>query len=503
MRQLTINLLCACILVLTYSQVQAQDLTLNTTLESTLATDASESYAFTAREGQLLSFVARSEDTLDALLRIEDLNSNTLLSADDYDYPNTRDAIIEGFVAPYTGSYSLIVESYTGTNGDYTLTMLSGYSTLAIQELFEANSGWEAIATDLTNAPDLNIVNGTANLIQTGIDQVGLAIGMMPEGEVYFVRTSIDSIREIGGWRTGIVFGYQDEQNYSRAVVNYRGAWRLVTIRNGEEIVLRDWNIHPAIPPAVTTFSLSVLVNGTTFDVFYDDQYIGSSNNPNFTHGQIGLVAETVDALGSEVTVRFDELTLTTPTYVDSNPIFPENIVANGTNASIRELEQRLLIPTGGTMAFTLSDSFAQSSSEGVNRFPIGNGRTATNFALGAQVTWTATGANLNGCGITIRDDDAQDYVLAYVDSEGGYGISERSGAEFIQNSFNIRTDNNSPPYQIILIVSDEMIHYFVNGTHAMSLSVGIREASIAEAVVNFEAVNTNCQYNNLWVWQW
>ena len=502
MRQFILSLLCACMLILPHSRVRAQDLTLSTTLEGTLTTDSSETYAFTAREGQLLSFVARSDDMLDTILRIEDLNSNTILSADDYNYPDSRDAIIEGFVAPYSGSYNLIVESYTGTSGSYTLMMLSGYSTLAVQETFDENSGWEAIATDLIDAPELNIVNGTANLIQTGIDQIGLAIGKIPDSDVYFVRTSIDSIGDNSGWRAGIVFGYQDEQNYSRVIVNYRGAWRLVSVQNGEEVVLRDWNIHPAISPAVTTFNLSVLINGTNFDVFYDDQYIGSGNNPNFTHGQIGMVAETIDALGSEVTVRFDELTVTTPTYVNSTPIFPENIVANGMNATIRELEQRLLIPTGGEMAFTLSDSFAQSSREGVNRFPIGNGRTATNFAIGTQITWT-TGANLNGCGITIRDDDAQDYVLAYIDSEGGYGISERSGAEFIQNSFNIRIENTSPPYNLVLIVWDDTVHYFINGQYALSLDIGVRDASISEAVVNFEAVNTNCQYNNLWVWQW
>ncbi|GAB5492027.1 MAG: hypothetical protein Phog2KO_22420 [Phototrophicaceae bacterium] len=503
MRQLTISLLCACIFMLSWHTVQAQDLDFNISIENDLADGASASYSFIAREGQMLSFIASSEDTLDALLRIEDLNGDILLSADDYNYPDTRDAIIEGFIAPYSGSYTLIVESYAGTNGTYNLTMLSGYSTLISSDSFDSDSDWDVIGIDEENSPDLNIVNGTANLVQTGIDQIGLAVGMMPDNDIYFIRTRIDSIQDNSGWRTGLVFGYQDSQNYSRVLVNYRGAWRLVSVQNGAEVVLRDWNLHPAITPATTTFTLSVLVNGTYFDIFYNDQYIGSGNNPDFEQGQIGFVAETVSALGSEVTVRFDDLSITSPGYVNNLPIFPDNIIASGINNSIRELEQRLLIPVGGEMAFTLSDSFAQSSQEGVNRFPIGSGRTTTNFALGARISWTISNANLNACGFTIRDNEAEDYTLAYVDSDGGYGISERSGAAFIQNAFNIRTDNSSPPYDVILIVNDEQIHYFINGELAISTTVGMRDASIAEAVINFEAVNTSCQFDNLWVWQW
>lgn len=503
MRHYTICLLCACCFVLSFNTAQAQDLSLNITIENTLASNASTAYAFTAREGQLLSFVARADDTLDTILRIENLTGDTILSADDYDYPNSRDAVIEGFVAPYSGSYTLVVEGFSDSSGDYTLTMLSGYSTLATQDTFENNSSWEAISTDLIEAPELNIVNGTANLIQSGIDQVGLALGVTPDSDIYFIRTTIDSIRDNAGWRTGLVFGYQDEQNYSRVVINYRGAWRLLSVQNGEEVVLRDWNIHPAITPAITTFTLSVLVNGSHFDIFYDDQFIGNGNDPNFRHGQVGFVAETIEAIGSELTVRFDDLTITTPTLVDDIPIFPDNIIANGTNSSIRELEQRLLIPTGGEMAFTLSESFAQNNREGVSRFPIGDGRTATNFALGARVTWVSSSADLNGCGFTVRDNDADDYVLVYLDSAGGYGISERSGSEFIQNSFKLRIDNIRPPYELVLIIRDDLIHYFINGSHAMSLNIGTREGSIAEAVINFESVNTNCQFNNLWLWQW
>ncbi|MEO1286365.1 MAG: hypothetical protein AAFV93_01250 [Chloroflexota bacterium] len=487
----------------TIAPASAQDISLAVPITATLNSDTSNSYTFLAREGQLISFVARAVNDVDVMLSVENLNGDIIASNDDYAYPDSRDAIIEAFVAPYTGSYTLIVESYGSTSGDYTLEMLAGYSTLSMQTAFDAEGDWQAVGTDLIDVPTLNVVNGTANLVQSGIDRIGIGVGVSVTSDVYYVRTTLDSITDTAGWRAGIVFGYQDELNFHRAVINYRGAWRMVAVRNGEETVLRDWNVHPAIVPDKRDFTVGVLVNQTSFDVFYDDQYVGTGTDSNFSAGQVGLVAETVSAIGSEVTVRFDDLTITEPTFVDESPIFPTMLVANGTNSTVRELQQRLLIPPVGEMAFTLNESFAQNNQAGVSRFAIGDGRTVTNFVVSARVSWVASQADLNGCGLVVRDDGNENYVLAYVDSEGGYGISERSGATFIQNSFNMRNDLQRPPHNMLLIVRDDVIHYYVNGNHALTLTIGSREGSIGEAVINFDAVNTNCQFNNLWVWTW
>ena len=495
--------LSACIFCLLFLPVQAQDLALNSIIQASLDSGSEDNYAFVAREGQLLSFIARSDDELDVILRIENLNGDMLLSNDDYNYPDSRDAIIEGFVAPYSGSYTLIVDAYGNTTGTYTLEVLSGYSTLLTQDFFDNNTGWQATGLDPVDRPELNIVNGTANLRQSGIDRSGLATGIPVNSDVYFARVLIDSISDNAGWRAGIVFGYQNEGYFYRALVNYRGAWRLVAMRNGEEVVLRDWNVHPAITPDERNFSMAVLVNGNSFDIFYDDQYVGSATDPNFSNGQIGLVAESIDAIASDVTVRFDNLTITTPTYTGEETIFPVNIIANGTNSSIRELEQRLLIPPGGEMAFTLSETFARNNQEGVSSFAIGDGRTVTNFALGTRLSWAATSANLNACGLIFRDDGSENYTLAYVDSEGGAGLGERSGTEFIQNIYNTRMNNSRPPYDIVLIVNDDTVHYYLNGIHLATMQAGIRDGVIAGTVVNFDPVNTSCQFNNLWVWQW
>lgn len=502
MRFLRLLLVSICSLVYCCHVTQAQDLALTDTITGALSAGSSETFDFTAREGQMLSFIATAEDDLDPVLSITDLNNNIIIRNDDYNYPDSRDAIIEGFIAPYTGSYSLTLEAYGQSSGDYTLAMFAGYSTVSAESEFDDEGGWAVIGVGLINEPTMNIVNGTANIIQEGIDQAAFAIGMMPESDVYYARTTVDSISNNDGWRVGLVFAYQDEQNYARVLVNYRGAWRITSVQSGVETVLRDWNIHPAIMPGTESFTLGILVNGNSVDVFYDEQFIGRSD-ADLTTGQVGLAVETVSSVGSTVTARFDDFLMTEPTLVNDVAIFPTHLVANGMNPTVRELERRLLIPTGGEMAFTLSESFAQNNREGISRFAIGNGRTATNFAIGTQVRWTTSNTALAGCGLVVRDNDAEDYVLAYIDNMDGYGLSERSGDSFIQNTFNSRIDLQQVPYEMVLIVRDEHIHYYLNGEHAASIEAPIRDGSIAEAVVNFEAANTNCQFNNTWVWQW
>ncbi|MGJ3238249.1 MAG: hypothetical protein ACFE0Q_06045 [Anaerolineae bacterium] len=504
MRYLVGILISTCLLLLHYSEPHAQQtLDLNTMLEGTVSRGETVRYNFNAREGQLLSFVASAEDSLDPILHIESVSNTLIMRNDDYDYPNTLDAIIEGFTAPYSGNYTLVVSGYGDSSGTYQVGMFSGYSQLFAQDVFNNGGNWQAVGLMDGVEPRFEVVNGTANLALDGINESGLALGLdAPEG-VYFLRGMIDSITDTAGWRVGLVFGYQNELNFYRVLVNYRGAWRLTVMQNGEERVLRDWNVHPAILPDTRTFSLSVLINDGYFDVFYNDQYVGSGADSTWRSGQIGITTESIDTIGSTVTARFDEVSITQPTALTDGTIFPLMIMNQGTNSSIRELEQRLLIPAGGEMAFTLTESFAQNNRAGVSRFQIGSGRTATNFALSARVSWANSGSALNGCGLTVRDTGDDRYVLAYIDSEGGAGLSERDGEQFTQNMYREGLDTLQAPYDMVLIVRDDLIHYYLNGQHIATLGVPARDGVISSAVVNFEDINTNCQFNNLWMWQW
>jgi hypothetical protein len=483
--------------------VQAQDLVLNNPTTGNLASGESLRFAFIAREGQMLSFLVRADANLDPILSIEDNDGETLLSNDDYDYPNSRNAVIEGFYAPYNGSYSLVLSAYGSTAGVYDLTMFSGYSNLAYLSNFDDAGPWEGLSIPNHEASTFNVVNGTANLNQTGIQQTGIASGLNAEGEHYYLDSRMSSITGARGWEVGLVFKLQDAENYYRLLINNSGAWQLAKIQAGAEIPLRDWNTHPAIRPEATNFALGVLVNGSGYDIFYDDSYIGSAYDDEFSGGQIGLIVISSNAVGSQVTARYDSLTVTNPMLLNESSIFPSQLVTAGANGTIRELERRMLIPAGGEMAFTIPESFAQNNRAGVSVFPMGNEVVFTNFALAATVSWSSSASDANACGIAFRNDGANHYALAYVDSSGGYGLSERADTAFIQNLYNNRIDSQVPPYQLLLIVNGDEVVYFINGIYALSMSLSRSEGTVGEAVVNFEAVNTNCQFNNFWLWRW
>lgn len=507
MRYLLRFLLCSFVAVSIFSVVRVLDVDAQTDeidllipIADTLAVGATDIFTFRAQTGALLSFVAEGRGGFDPIIEIADASGAILLSNDDYAYPDSVDAVIEGFVVPTSGRYEVRVRGYSSVGGDYRLSMLPGYSDTAIADAFDMASDWEAISTDVIDEASLSIADGRANLTQVGFNRTGLAIGVIPDGETYYVHTTVSDIQNVQGWRAGIVLGYLDENNYHRLLVNYRGAWQLTAIRNGEEVTVRDWSIHPQIPPNNTAFTLGVLVNETTFDAFYNGQFIGSAENAGFQGGQVGLIAETVETMQGDVTVQFEDVTITRPMLVDGSPIFPHQIIASSTNATVRELRQRLLVPARGEMRLMLTESFVSNNQVGVTRFAVGE--PATQFAVGTQVWWSTTDAFVTACGLVVRDTNDEEYVLAYADSAGGSGLSERSGADFVQNVFSVQ-EEAAPPHNMVVIVRGEQVDYFLNGQHRGRLEIAVREGNVAEASINFQEASTSCQFSDTWIWQW
>jgi hypothetical protein len=163
-----------------------------------------------------------------------------------------------------------------------------------------------------------------------------------------------------------------------------------------------------------------------------------------------------------------------------------------------------LVVPTGGKMTFTLRDSYAQQVDAGVSRFQFANDVKFTNFILGANVVWNTSGNVLTGCGFIVSEDTENNhYVLAYIDSAGGYGLAVREDDEFTDNLFADTLNIGRPPYQVVLVVVDDAIHYYLNGVLVGSLDYATIAGGVGEAVVNFERNNTQCRYNSLWIWSW
>lgn len=509
-RPFAIILLTTVALSLVAGHSQAQDIRFLEPYQGTLSVAQQQRWEFIAQEGQLLSILAQAADSdLDPILAVYDRNGALLAQNDDYDYPNHRDALIEGFSAPYTGFYTLALTGYGDSAGAYEVQMMPGYGQMLLQERFEGGSEWELVGMDESEDSadaELSTRNGQLVLSQEGIQESAFALSAAPEAEVYYAEADFSSLTGAQGWQVGIVFQYNDPENYYHLALNNQGFWRLRLVEDGQETVLRDWGTHPAIVPGQAELRLAVLVNQHHYEVFYNGQFIGSEYDASLPSGALGVAVVTAASYGSEVTARLEQFLVTTPRSLSADGALPAQITVRTTSSTIRDLERRLAIPVGGSMAWTLEESFAQNVPAGVSRFALGGGSTYSAFVMGASIFWESNATTpLNGCGLVTHDagSSRDDYLLSYIDNQGGYGIGYRQGEAFTHNVFNNALSIGQAPYEMVLVAQEGGLHAYINGFLVASLAHDAPAGEVGVAVVNFAQTNTECRFRDVWLWHW
>ena len=393
-----------------------------------------------------------------------------------------------------------MLESYGDTEGAYEVSLQPGYSRVTEQTDFEDASGWQLANTASETSPELTTRNGALTLSHSGISQSAIAIGSStPEGR-YYIQTRISDIDDSGGWRAGLVLRYRDGANHYQVMVNHRGAWQFARVANNSRSIIRDWTLHPAIVAGETEFMLGVLVNGDGYDIFYNGQFVGSVEDDSYLSGEAGLMIRTPDSAGNDVQVDFDSLTITAPAYPDR---VPSQLVATNSIYTARELERRGMIPAGGRLVLTLDESSTRYNEAGVSRVTVAGELQPRDFVLGARVSWNTSAETLTGCGLVVRDTgEADNYVLAYVDSAAGYGLALKQSNQFTDTFFDDTLLPDAPPHDLLVIGVGNEIHYYLNRQYVGMLQTADLTGNIGEAVVNFEAASTDCRFDNLWLWQ-
>lgn len=502
LRCVLLLVLCACLLAGVQAQGQ-RSITLLTPIESSITPGFEESWQFVARDGEVLSFrVERVSGQFDPIVEIRTLNGETLVSNDDYDYPNTRNALIEAFTFPATSSYRVVVRGYAGTGGAYRLTMLPGYGTLFVTERFNAEVNWGS---------DVGSVSSAASAMRIRAEGVATEAQAYPNTPIAFsdayTHVSFQQIEGVRGWQVGLILRRQAPLDaHYRFEVNNSGMWRFVRRFDGTETVVGDWRPHPAIVAGTSQFTFAVLAQGVNFDVFYNGQFIGNVTDDAIRgEGTYGISLTTANAIGAEVSIQVDNLLITQPVVVDGQPLFPQRIPSNSNGSVVvRDLQRRNVIPTGGDMTLALQRSSARLNGIGVLRFPLTRGTLYGNMAIGATVTWSTDSSGISGCGLALRTTQAgDDFYLGYVDSAGGYGLAHQTPAGFTSGWYGNTHDIGPGPYHLVLVGNGPRIHYFIEGYYAGALESNRLFGEIGQAVVNFDALNTECQFENVWLWQW
>lgn len=484
--------------------VQAQNaLTPTVPVNGAISPGSAQNWRFSAQTGQVLSFVvAATAPDFDPMLTLIDGEGRVLIANDDAAYPESTDAILEAYTIPRTGTYTLRVSGYAG-GGSYRLTMFPGYSQINLSENFNGEADW----TPSRRQVAANVGEGRYQLQLEGIGQEGAVL--LPEAldaEIAYAHVDVTSVSGRNGWRVGLAWGQEQgqERAYVAVMVNAQGSWRVIEVRGENVSVIRDWASHPSIAPGTAAFSLGALIMPERLEFYYNDAYVGSTREVSLrATAQPGLAVGTAEAFDSQTSAQFDDFTLTTPRRLAGETIFPRQVTIRRGDNMVEALRRRLLLPTGGDMMLTLPESTGRFVNTGVTRFPLASGTRFARFVLGADVTWQSSNQALNGCGLTLRGVNDEDYTLAFVDNQGGYGLSQRTASGFETHLFNESDAFSGNRHHLMVVALDDTVHLYVNGSYVGQARNAPRPGEIGYAVVNYDLVDTTCTFKDVWLWRW
>ncbi len=495
-------LFCIACLVAAISTNYAQDraIRVGSSVDGELAAGETHRYSLTALELTLVSFrVEALSDGLDPKLEIFDHTGALVVANDDYAYPDERDAAIQAFVIPRTSNYTILVSAFGESAGAYRLHVLPGYDRLALHETTVDSANWETVYSN--SSVDVSESSVFA-LEMRGLGRSAGLVGLhLPiETDLYF-EASFDQVGSPTVWQVGLLFRYLSPSKYHRLLLSKLGYWRIDRIDGEETTQLRNWTAHPAIRAGETAFRLGVLVSGNHYDVVYNGQVVGSAwDRAPLASGSLGIAFETDDRAGGPVSFVVAETLVTAPTRINDRLLFPERVAARGYYGIAAELARQQLVPVGGDIKLALPESSVRRVRSGISRFAIASDFSFAQFAFGVALTIDLQSERNGGCGLFFHFNDDENYTLAYVTSHGEYGLSRRTRAGFEPGIYGNRGLWDASEHYLLVIVSDEVMHYFVDEQYAGSLESIPRIGGVGIAAVNYDEVETGCHFDDLWL---
>jgi hypothetical protein len=219
--------------------------------------------------------------------------------------------------------------------------------------------------------------------------------------------------------------------------------------------------------------------------------------------GDIGLAVDNLNNFGI-LSAQFDNLRVTVPVADDGERMIPQNLFVGTANAMAIELTRRQLVPANGEVVLNLAESFTEYARPGVNILPLASQIQFTNLAIGTTVFADSVTGSSGGCGLVLQAVDETHYTLAYMDGQGGYGISQRDGDNFLPGLYGKDAVWDASDAHHLLVIADaNTLLYYVDGRYIGTLQNELVEGGIGNAVVNFDPVYTSCSFVNTWVYRW
>ncbi|MCY4144832.1 MAG: hypothetical protein OXE95_12555 [Chloroflexi bacterium] len=483
------------------SALQADDseIAIGSVIESELRAGETQGYTFAALALTIASIrVEALDDRLDPQFELVDASGDLVVANDDFAYPATLDALVQAFVLPKTGAYRLTISGLGGSAGAYRLHLLPGYDQLERRDLALASQDWEVAHSD---APVGLRASRFFSVDMTGSGASAVILGKrFPARREFYFEAAFDFVSSVNNWQLGLAFHFQSPENYRRLLLRKTGYWRLETVTDGFVEPLVDWSTHPAIEPGAADFRLGVLVAGQHIDLVYNGQVIDSVwDEQPAAAGGVGIAMKTDETFGGLLSFALLQAQMTVPTRL-VEPVVPQRLLTKPAYLMAHDLARQQLAEGFGTIKVSLPESVAHSNRAGVTRVPIASGSAFSQFALSARVKLEKSSTGNGGCGIIFHFNDTEYYALAYVTGDGEFGVAKREGAGFAPGVYGRREPFADSTRQLLLIVSDEVIHFYLDEVYAGSLPSQPRIGSLGIAVVNYETVESACQFADLWL---
>ena len=499
MRRIVLCAVCLLLGLLPGLWLSAQDAPLapGDMIEATLAAGETHRYQLRALELTLISLRMEAVGTsLDPVIEVYNSSGDLVIKNDDYDYPDQLDALIQALITPRTDVYTIEVSGFGDTAGDYRLLMMPGYDSLAGRDSTMAAADWDVVFSD---APLAWLADDRLAFRIEGLSKSVSLVGRhFPVKRDLYFEATFDDVTAAANWQAGILFRYVSAESHYRLLVSKRGYWRLERMQGESAVVVRNWSTHPAIAPGESSFRLGVLASGQLFDVVYNGQVVGTviDDQIEAAAGNVGITARTTD---SRASFAVAETIMTAPT--DDKPLFPQHIPAGSYTATANLLARQQVIPVNGAAKLTVPQSRVRNTPSGITRFPVASGASFAEFVIGADLRYEMRTAAKGGCGLIFHYADDENYSLAYVDADGEYGVSRRQGDAFQPGIFGNGLSPARNEHKLLMVVYGGWLHYYTDGWHVGAMTYPPRTGELGTAVVNFEAVDTNCVFEDLWLW--
>lgn len=519
------------------------------------ATTPQATYEFDCTAGGIASVRAETlSGNLEAAITVMDASGSILAQGGRVSAaPNV--AVAEAFEMPANERCQVTLARVGDTSGQYGVRLLPGYAILAKYDTFDnpddpLQMTWEPYAsasmTVATIGQRLQIQVFTDNLL-------GYAI---PSGDDvqwgdFYAQAEYEIVGDPSYAEYGFVIRLHDEEEiFYTLTFSSDGDWSMYWF-NGEWNAIQEWTQSDVVDGFDRAPTVGVLVDGYTFRAYFNGQFVGEATDVNryADEGTMALVGATGVDQTDPLMVFIDNVIVTTPAQTPASglpfsggddaptvtpsglmgllsatktpePVQPTPDVSSGAQLTswdsgspkqiVAELATLGLVPSGGSVALSVPSSYGDTSSSGFSFYPLGQGRTFRNFVLAFDARLINTGPE-SGCGMYFRDSNTLSSD-ALVFEDGSFLLGEWDAAGSLLDSSIIEFNDAVIPgcgatNAVIVVANESDVTMFVNGTRVASPAFTPVAGGLALEVYVAEddfgaTVQTYCQLNDIWLWE-